>query len=581
MTQDRGSAVDRALAALSGGDADVRRAAAESLAALDVAGRTDALLAAFDAAADDDVVRFWIAVALARAGQDVAFEELFGGWRNAPDRAVLADAYPRQEQLAARLRSVLPLPAAGTPVLEHYAGALAGTWLGTLARMLLGREPEPEAVAPPPQKRRRRGPRARPGLGGGDVRVNVSGDVHGNVDGPGFGIGVGVDDFGFEGTGPRRNGGGFDLEAKVRMDEKSVLEEGGAEESSPPILPSPQPRRRPAAPAEPSGAGDDAGAGTESESVPEAAPAPEPVLLGGSAPRRAAPGDTVLVQLSAYIAAFEPMAREELQRSAEPDEIRLGQETDCRWAKGVRVSVRCRGTGLVIPEPVQQFVWDGECRTVQFDVEVPQDARPHKAVIVLEAFVHDREDAPDAVQVARLRLPLEIAAGAVATSEPVATVRATAAKTAFASYASQDRLDVLGRVSSIEVSAGIKVWMDVIDLRMGDRWNNKLDEHIRSSDRFLLFWSEHAADSEWVAWERKKAVELHGEEVLELHLLRFTPIEKVPEDLRKYHFNDVHLLAIDAQRYRDEQAAKSEAAARRGRRSRAAKPAAGPTPEAG
>lgn len=286
------------------------------------------------------------------------------------------------------------------------------------------------------------------------------------------------------------------------------------------------------------------------------------VLLGGSAPRRAQPGDVVLVQLSAYVAAFEPAARAELERGAQLDDnIRLGQKTDCRWATGVRVSVRCRASGLDVPTPVQQFVWDGECRTVQFDVEVPADAPPRKTVIVLEAFVHDREDAPDAVQVAQLRLPLQIAADASASAEPVETVRAKAAETAFASYATPDRLDVLQRVSSIRRSAGLDVWMEVIDLRIGEEWNPALDAHILSSDRFLLFWSEHTPRSKWVTWERERAVAAHGEDVLELHLLRYTPIDQVPEDLRKYHFNDLYILARDAELYRREQAEKAAAAA--------------------
>jgi len=50
-------------------------------------------------------------------------------------------------------------------------------------------------------------------------------------------------------------------------------------------------------------------------------------------------------------------------------------------------------------------------------------------------------------------------------------------------------------------------------------------------------------------------VKARGEDVLELHLLRFTPIDQVPADLRKYHFNDIYIIARDAELHRRAQAA--------------------------
>jgi hypothetical protein len=275
---------------------------------------------------------------------------------------------------------------------------------------------------------------------------------------------------------------------------------------------------------------------------------PEPVLLGGSAPRRARPGDVVLVQFAAYVARFEDQARRALEREAAPGEVRLGEETDCRWAVGARVTVTCTVRGLAVPVATQAFVWDGECRTVSFDVEVPADAQPHDAVIVLEAFVHDAADAPDAVQVGRLRMALEI--GGDTDDEPPRRVQGQAARTAFASYASEDRIDVLERVSSIRRSAGLEVFVDVVSLRMGEDWEKRLREQIASSDRFLLFWSEHAAGKKWVTWEWEQALDARGEDALELHLLRATPIDTIPDRLRRFHFDDVYLRAIDAERYR-------------------------------
>lgn len=528
-TDDRG--VDPLLADLASGDAPHRQSAARALAARDVRGREQAVLDAFDAAGGDDVVQLWIAIALARAGQEVGLEELLFAWRSNPDRAPLLEAYPEPATLAREIQAVLPLAPAATQLLEHHAQTFAGSWIGDVALMLLGRWAPPEQAAaapdePPAGERVRRGRRARPPAGGGLDGLEGS--------------------LGSVGFGPPDGAGSAEPEPP---------DDVGVAESEPPGDP-----EVPAA-----GAPEGPGVAAEPpQAAPGAAPAaePEPVLLGGSAPRTVQPGDFFIAQLAAYTPAFEPNARQALEREASGDEIRMNEQTDCRWPVGTRVSVRCQGKGgLIAPAQAESFIWNGQCRTVSFDVEVPADTRPRDAVLIMEVFVHDRDGAPDAVQVAKLRMGVAITAEPPTAAEPPRTVRAQPARTAFASYASADREDVLERVSSIERSAGLKVFVDVVDLRMGDQWNPELEKHILASDRFLLFWSENAAKSRWVKWEREQAVKAKGEDVLELHLLSLTPMELVPEDLRKYHFNDIYLQVRDAERHRR---AQREAAAKPG-----------------
>ena len=294
------------------------------------------------------------------------------------------------------------------------------------------------------------------------------------------------------------------------------------------------------------------------DEAPKPEPEPEPVLLGASAPKRARPGDVILAQFTAYVKGFEEQARGELAPASTSTEVKLGVETDCRWPVGTRVTARCSAKGFAMEPMSETFIWDGECRTVSFDIEVPADAQPRSAVLLMEAFVHDRGDAPDAVQVGRLRMPLEI--GDTEDDDEPQRVKMETPRTAFASYASADRLDVLERASSIRRSAGIDVKVDVLFLEMGEQWNQELLEEIEACDKLLLFWSEHTPGSKWVEWEWKHAVQTKGEDVLELHLLRHTPIDQVPEELRKYHFNDKYIMARDAELYRREQAARAAAA---------------------
>lgn len=525
MTQDSNRSVDQLLAALSTGDVRSRRDTARALAAFDVRGGQQAVLDAFDVATDD-VVKLWLAVALARAGNDVGFEELFGRWREDVSHMPLSGAYPDPETLARDLAPLLPLDPAGS-VLESYARIEIG-WIGELARMLLGRWSPPQQAAVP---------RERPS-GGGARRSRPHGNsMHRSDDVVDEGVGM---------------DGGFDDRF-----------EAGSAESAPDDfgVDTAPPSPAPAAPA--------TTPWSTSSPAPAAQPPPsteppvtgEPVLLGGSAPRQVQPGDFFLAQLAVYTAAYEPRARQALEREADAEEIRLGVETECRWPVGTRVSVKCLGKGgLSVSTDAQTFTWNGQCHTLSFDVEVPENARPRDAQLTMEVFIHDRKDAPDVVQVARLPMSVEITAQPPAVPQPPQTVTGAAARTAFASYASPDREEVLERASSIRRAAGIDVKVDVLFLKMGEAWNPALLREIEACDKLMLFWSEHAAESKWVEWEWRHAIQAKGANVLELHLLDHTPIEMVPQELRDYHFNDEYILARDGERYRREQAANADAA---------------------
>jgi hypothetical protein len=551
MTRDSNKrTVGRLLRDLSAGldvtaeDLEATLAAARALAAADVGGREQDVLEAFDAA-DDDAVRLWIAIALARAGQEVGLEELLARWREDPDATPLLEAYPRPEVLAREIQAVLPLHAVATPLLEHHAQTFRGTWIGDLALMLLGRwVPEEQRTGGHARRGQKSGfpTRDEPDDGVGifdRLQTRLEGTIAELRDRTGFAAAA-PDGDGFDFAGAERPGDDLAFGESPPRSEPEVAESVPPPRPASAAAPSaPPPSPAPAAPA------------------PQAAAEPEPVLLGGSAPTNAQPNDAFLAQFVAYTAAFEPRARESLEREAAPgDKIRLGEETDCRWPVGTRVTVSCRARGLVVPTPVQSFTWNGQCRDVSFDIEVPADAKPFDTVIIMEAYIHDSAGVPDPVQVGRLRMQLKVTDTEIPPeARAPQTVKADAPRTAFASYASPDRVDVLERVSSIRRSTGMDVFVDVVDLRMGDQWNPALEKHILSSDRFLLFWSENAAKSEWVKWEREQAVKAKGEDVLELHLLRQTPIDLVPQELRKYHFNDIYIQARDAELLRQQQAA--------------------------
>ncbi|HAR96136.1 MAG TPA: toll/interleukin-1 receptor domain-containing protein, partial [Deltaproteobacteria bacterium] len=141
----------------------------------------------------------------------------------------------------------------------------------------------------------------------------------------------------------------------------------------------------------------------------------------------------------------------------------------------------------------------------------------------------------EGIVVARLRLDLEITAEPKKTS--VSTVTVEPARTAFASYSSKDRLRVLDRVDAIQISAGIDVFQDCLDLNPGEEFKPRLDNEIRERDLFLLFWSKNASESRWVNWELETALKEKGEQALQLHPL--DPGVKPPRGLEKLNIGSV------------------------------------------
>ena len=121
---------------------------------------------------------------------------------------------------------------------------------------------------------------------------------------------------------------------------------------------------------------------------------------------------------------------------------------------------------------------------------------------------------------------------------------------AFASYASQDRQEVLKRVQMLEL-LGIDSFQDVLDLDPGARWERELYRQIDSCDVFLLFWSRAAKSSERVRREARYALSRQsGDETAPPEIkpiILEQPVELPWEELSHLHFNDQvsYLIAGD------------------------------------
>jgi hypothetical protein len=294
----------------------------------------------------------------------------------------------------------------------------------------------------------------------------------------------------------------------------------------PPQHEEPQPESPPPAAPQPAAAAPSAGAEPPPASL---SPEPEPVLLGASAPRVVKPGAEFTARFVAYVKALEEEVRQTLQKLSPRSVAVLGVQ-ECRWLPGTSVTVRLSGRGLAIDPPEQAFVWEGSRNLLEFDVAAPADAADGTEVLKFDVLI-------DGIVVARLRLDVEISSRAARGEQ--ATVVAEPAHTAFASYSSADRTRVLDRVAAVRIAAGLDIFLDCLDLRPSEEWKPQLDEEIRGRDLFLLFWSAHAKDSKWVAWEWQTALHDKGKEHMQIHPLE--PNVKPPEELADLHFGDVYM----------------------------------------
>jgi hypothetical protein len=115
-------------------------------------------------------------------------------------------------------------------------------------------------------------------------------------------------------------------------------------------------------------------------------------------------------------------------------------------------------------------------------------------------------------------------------------------KTAFASYASPDRDEVLRCIQGMEKAApSLNIFVDVHSLRSGQKWEQEIWNRIPTSDVFFLFWSTNAMNSPWVEKEWRCALSARGPDFIDPVPLEPPDVAPPPKELINLHFNDWQL----------------------------------------
>jgi hypothetical protein len=174
--------------------------------------------------------------------------------------------------------------------------------------------------------------------------------------------------------------------------------------------------------------------------------------------------------------------------------------------------------------------WFGKIGHASFVVAVPADAPRGPVAGSLLVYA-------GALRISRLDFLLEVGAK---------TVRIRRARTierrvrrGFASYASTDRDEVMGRIQGmLKIAPELDIFVDVLSLRSGERWETRLEQEIAARDVLYLFWSSAASRSEMVDREWRCALEKRGLAFIDPVPLQPPSIAPPPTELSSLHFSD-------------------------------------------
>jgi hypothetical protein len=253
-------------------------------------------------------------------------------------------------------------------------------------------------------------------------------------------------------------------------------------------------------------------------------------------PSRLIPGASALVQAFTHVLA-KASEVERMAKEFDDDATRRGTQTlETKIERGSKLTFQLHAPGLDVHDGPQTLTWHGHSAGVQFEVEVPINARIGTVIATL--FV-TQASAP----LGHIKFKITVTqSGRPEKSMPQVGDHSCRYSTAFISYASQDRPEVLSRLQMLR-PAHIEYFNDLLNLEPGERWERRLYEMIDRCDLFLLFWSNAARQSEWVRREvdyalRRKDGDDYSPPELWPVIIEGPPIAEPWEELSHLHMND-------------------------------------------
>jgi len=259
--------------------------------------------------------------------------------------------------------------------------------------------------------------------------------------------------------------------------------------------------------------------------------AADAVHFSVSAPRLVMPGSAFVVDIWAFLAGQRDEVLKRAGSSAADPSFFMREKGPARLSRGTLVTVRLRMPDLIVDDEEDTLLWEGEIAGTGLPVRAPESVSPGDKPGTV--FVHAH-----GFQVAKLHFTIRVGAERTVEPSPVRVERQQF-RTAFASYASENRDEVLSVIQGLQKAVpGLDVFLDVAQLRSGQNWQDQLWSAIPSRDVFYLFWSEAASRSPWVEKEWRCAVETRGIGFIDPVPLVSPEVVPPPKELGELHFND-------------------------------------------
>ncbi len=262
---------------------------------------------------------------------------------------------------------------------------------------------------------------------------------------------------------------------------------------------------------------------------------PAEVNLSVNGPQRVKSNSSFLLDIWAFQLKDKKLV-DELANATGRDSVK-GLAMGLAVELGEQLQIEIAIPGMIILEPIGYLTWSGTPANTSFLIQVPSKLEigeyPGSATISI-----------DGLRIHKLWFTVAVTTKEDSNRKELQTEKQKI-QSAFASYASRDRANVLSRIQGIKkVAPDMDIFLDVISLRSGDDWEEKLNKHVPSKDIFYLFWSKSASKSNWVEREWKMALSKRGIDYIDPVPLDSPDLAPPPKELGKLHFNDAYLAHI-------------------------------------
>ncbi|MBN1458943.1 MAG: TIR domain-containing protein [Armatimonadetes bacterium] len=255
-------------------------------------------------------------------------------------------------------------------------------------------------------------------------------------------------------------------------------------------------------------------------------------------PSQIAAGSSFIIDVWAY----PPPDRDEMLKRAarQRRNVEIGSRGGVNAPLNVGLSMSLELDRFSVDNPCETFWWSGRTANVGFYVTAPVNLPP--ATYAGRVIISH-----GGMLIVRLLFEITVGERNAASGQcNPGEVRKdhSRVRSAFASYSSKDRPLVVQRVQGMS-AVGVDVFLDVLSIRAGQKWEDELLRNIRDRDVFYLFWSPNARNSKYVEREWRFALDQRGIDFIHPVPIADPQEAPPPVELSGLHFRDVYLMCLE------------------------------------